>query len=768
MSTAAAALLEGLNEAQRRAVETVDGPVLVVAGAGSGKTRVLTHRLAHLIGGHGVPADRLMAITFTNKAADEMAHRVQGLVGDRHAGRAWVTTFHKTGLRILRREGEALGLRSSFAIYDGQDAQRILGRLAKDAGVDEKRLPARAIAHAISRAKDELVDADAFRERASGWPDEVIADLYAGYESALRRANALDLDDLIMRTVVLLRDHGAVRERWQGRFTHLLVDEYQDTNRAQYHLVQLLAAAHRNLMVVGDPDQGVYSFRGATIRNILDFERDYPDAIVIPLTRNYRSTATILDAANAVIANNRARTPKELWTEAGAGTPLVAHHVADERDEALVVVREIEDHVRRGGSLSDVAVFYRTNAQSRVLEDALMRVSVPYRVVGGVRFYERREVKDVLAYLQLLANPDDDVAFLRVVNVPRRGVGDRSVAALQARASADGTSLMEAARAAEAVAGLGGRAAGAVASFVTLLDVLRTELVAGASVADLVERVWDRSGYLRELQADGTVEALAREENVRELRSVALGVAAADPDAPDRGEDGLRAFLDAVALVNDQDQVADGDGAVTLMTLHTAKGLEFPLVIMTGMEDGVFPHVRSLGEPAELEEERRLCYVGMTRAEERLVLTHADRRALWGGVAYNPPSRFLDEVPAHLIERRGTPPPSGGGWSGGGWSGGGRSASGGGRSASGDGRGRAGRPRDGAGRSGSEDRRDGRGDDHGIGFRVGDPVLHPRFGRGRVTAVEPAGDDHEISIEFEEVGMKHLLLAYAPIVRGDL
>ncbi len=736
-------LLEGLNEAQRRAVETVDGPVLVVAGAGSGKTRVLTHRLAHLIGHHGVPPERLMAITFTNKAADEMAARVEGLVGGRHAGRAWVTTFHKTGVRILRREAAALGLRGSFTIYDGQDAQRIIARLAKDAGVDEKRLPPRAIAHAISRAKDELVGPDEFRERASGWPDEVVADLYAGYQAALRRAQALDLDDLIVRTVELLRDHPEVRDRWQGRFTHLLVDEYQDTNRAQYHLVQLLAARHRNLMVVGDPDQGVYSFRGATIRNILDFEADHPDATVIPLTRNYRSSATILAAANAVIANNRARTPKDLWTEAGEGPQLVVHHVADEQDEALVVAREIEDHVRGGGSLSDVAVFYRTNAQSRALEDALMRVSVPYRVVGGVRFYERREVKDVLAYLNLIANPDDDVAFLRVVNVPRRGVGDRSVAALQAHARAAGTSLMAAAREAERVAGLGGRAVGAVASFVALLDVLRTELLAGVRVADLVERVWDRSGYLRELQADGSVEALAREENVRELRTVAQGVAAADPDAPDAGEDGLRAFLDAVALVNDQDQLEGAEGAVTLMTLHTAKGLEFPLVLMTGMEDGVFPHVRSLGDPAELEEERRLCYVGMTRAEERLVLTHADRRGLWGGVAYNPPSRFLDELPAGLVERRGAVG-IGGGW-------------GGGVSAGGSSRGALRRSQ----RSADDE------PDDGVGFRRGDAVLHPRFGRGRVVAVEPAGDDHEVSVEFEEAGIKHLLLAYAALVRVD-
>ena len=737
-------LLAGLNEAQRRAVETVDGPVLVVAGAGSGKTRVLTHRLAHLIGHYGIPADRLMAITFTNKAAGEMADRVRVLVGARHADRTWVTTFHKTGVRILRREAAALDLKPGFTIYDGQDALRLVAKLAKDAGLDDKRLPPRAIANAISRAKDELVTAAMFRERASGWPDSAIADVYTAYELALRRSHALDFDDLIVRTVDLFRKHPDVLERYRQRFTHVMIDEYQDTNRAQYHLVELLASGHRNLMVVGDPDQGVYSFRGATIRNILDFEQDYPDATVIPLTRNYRSTRTILAAANAVIANNRGRTPKDLWTEAEDGPQLTRYHATDEQDEALAVVREVEDHVRRGGSLDDVAIFYRTNAQSRVLEDALMRLSVPYRVVGGVRFYERREVKDVLGYLQLIANPDDDVALRRVINTPRRGIGDRSVAALEAHALAAGTSLMEAARDADAVADLGVRAVGAVRSFVALLDALRTELEHGMGIAELVEQVWERTGYLRELQAEGTIEALGREENVRELRSVAQGIVEDATETTDGGQEALRVLLDAVTLVNDQDQITDGEGAVTLMTLHTAKGLEFPLVILTGMEDGVFPHVRSLSDTTELEEERRLCYVGMTRAEQRLVLTHADRRTLWGGVAYNPPSRFLEEVPEELVMRRGsvTAPTTT------------RSST--------------------ARASGGDDRRAGRRGSAGIdvvdldeGFRPGDTVLHPRFGRGRVLEVAPAGDDHEVSVDFEEIGMKHLMLAYAALVKVD-
>ena len=737
-------LLAGLNEAQRRAVETVDGPVLVIAGAGSGKTRVLTHRLAHLIGYHGVPADRLMAITFTNKAAGEMAARVRGLVGARHADRTWVTTFHKTGVRILRREAAALDLKPGFTIYDGQDVQRLIAKLAKDAGIDDKRLPPRAISNIISRAKDELVTAAMFRERASGWPESAVAQVYTAYELALRRSHALDLDDLIVRTVELFRDHPDVLERYRQRFTHLMIDEYQDTNRAQYHLVEMLASGHRNLMVVGDPDQGVYSFRGATIRNILDFEQDYPDATVIPLTRNYRSTRTILAAANAVIANNRSRTPKDLWTEAEDGPQLTRYHATDEQDEALAVVREVEDHVRRGGSLDDVAIFYRTNAQSRVLEDALMRLSVPYRVVGGVRFYERREVKDILGYLQLIANPDDDMAVRRVINVPRRGIGDRSVAALEAHALAGGISLMEAARDADAVIGISARAVGAVRSFVAVLDGLRTELDHGMGVAELVEQVWERTGYLRELQSEGTIEALGREENVRELRSVAQGIVEDATETTAGGQEALRVLLDAVTLVNDQDQVTDGEGAVTLMTLHTAKGLEFPLVVLTGMEDGVFPHVRSLSDPTELEEERRLCYVGMTRAEQRLVLTHADRRTLWGGVAYNPPSRFLEEIPEGLIVRRGSvgAPTST------------RSTT--------------------ARASGGDDRRAPRRGSGGIdvvdldeGFRPGDTVLHPRFGRGLVLEVAPAGDDHEVSVDFEEVGMKHLMLAYAALVKVD-
>ena len=716
--------LAGLDPDQRRAVTAVLGPVLVVAGAGSGKTRVLTHRIAHLIGDHGVAPDQVLAITFTNKAASEMASRVASLVGPRLSERMWVTTFHKTGVRILRRELGRLGYRSGFSIVDGQDAQRIVTGIMKDLGIDDKRLPPRAVLAAIGRAKDELVDHETFRSRADGYLEERIAEVYPRYEQALRKAHSLDLDDLIVRTVEVFELFPEVLAAWQRRFRFLMVDEYQDTNHAQYRLVTQLASAERNLMVVGDPDQGIYSFRGATIRNILEFEQDYPDAVVVPLTRNYRSTRTVLDAANAVIANNRGRMPKDLWTDGEQGVAILVHRASDEHEEAAFVAGVATEHVEGGGSLDDVAVFYRTNAQSRVLEEVLIRVGVPYRVVGGVRFYERREIKDVLAYVRLLVNPDEDVAVRRVINVPRRNIGERTIDAIGAFAARNDLTLMDACRRAEEVPGLTTRAVGAVGSFVDLLDLLRTELEEGLGVGELIERVWDRTGYLRELQAEGTVEALGREENLRELRSVADEVVArAEDDAATRGAEGVLNLLETIALVNDQDALdGGGDGAVTLMTLHTAKGLEFPVVVITGMEDGVFPHQRSVGDPQELEEERRICYVGITRARERLVLTHAEHRTLWGGLAYNPPSRFLGELPAELVEERGLP------------AAGVRSA-----------------------RGGIEPADPSAWD----GLAVGDRVRHPRFGRGRVMALDGEGARAQATVAFDDAGRKHLLLAYA-------
>ncbi len=731
-------LLEGLNPAQQEAVRAVDGPVLVVAGAGSGKTRVLTHRIAHLIRDHGVHPFEVLAITFTNKAAGEMAERVGGLVGERLGTRMWVTTFHKACVRILRKELPRLGYRSGFTIYDAQDSNRLIGQLAKQLGVDDKRLNARAIQTAISHAKDELVDFESYKARAQGWPETSIAQVYEAYEQALRQANALDFDDLIVKTVELLQLFDPVREHYQRRFSHLMVDEYQDTNRVQYHLVNLLSGGHHNVMVVGDPQQGIYAFRGATIRNITDFETDHPDARVVVLDRNYRSTQTILDAANGLIANGSVKRRAELWTDRGLGEQVVRYEAGDEHDEAAFVAERCEQLRSEGYGFDDIAVFYRTNAQARVLEDVFIRVGLPYRVIGGVRFYERKEIKDILAYARLLLNEDDDVSARRIVNLPRRGIGDRTVEAIALHARREGIGFVAAARQAEHVQGLGARAVAAVGSFVDLLDGLRTELQHDLPVGDLIERIWDRTGYLRELQAERTVEALGREENLQELRSVAQEIQERGDGAV--GEAGLAAFLESVTLVSDQDQLgtdaaddaddarseAEQDGRVTLMTLHTAKGLEYPVVFLVGLEDGVFPHVRSLSDPQQLEEERRLAYVGMTRAQDRLHLTHAEHRSLWGGVNYNPPSRFLEEVPDELVEVRSAR----------------------------------------VGSSAAKRRRDVEVlEIGGAEFRVGDTVMHTKFGQGVVRELDGEGERAEATVEFGEEGVKHLMLAYAPLVK---
>ncbi|MEX2549972.1 MAG: UvrD-helicase domain-containing protein [Nitriliruptoraceae bacterium] len=753
-------LLAGLNDAQRAAVTAIDGPVLVVAGAGSGKTRVLTHRLAHLVGDHGVSPFEVLAITFTNKAAGEMAARVGGLLGQRLGERMWVTTFHKACVRILRKELPRLGYKSSFTIYDAQDSNRLIAQIAKDLRVDDKRLTPRAIQTAISNAKDELVDHETYRSRATGWPDIQIAEVYSAYEDRLFKANALDFDDLIGKTVTLLQLFDPVLEHYQRRFSHVMVDEYQDTNRAQYHLVELLSGAHHNVMVVGDPQQGVYSFRGATIQNILDFETDHPDAEVIVLDRNYRSTQTILDAANAVIAPGSVSRRAELWTDRGIGAPVVRYHADDEHDEAAFVAEEAEKLRAEGATFDDIAVFYRTNAQSRVLEDVFIRVGLPYRVIGGVRFYERKEIKDVLAYARLLVNPADDVAARRIINLPRRGIGARTIEALDWHARREGMTFLAACRDAEVVQGLAARAVAAVTSFVDLLDGLRTELEHDLSIADLLALIWDRTGYLAELEAERTVEAVGRVENLKELRSVAQEVA--ERGGQESGPEGLAAFLESVTLVSDQDQLATtaaagvatdvaagvatdvaagvatdaaaagasepavDEGRVTLMTLHTAKGLEYPHVFLVGMEDGVFPHVRSLSEPEQLEEERRLAYVGMTRAQDRLHLSHAEHRTLWGGTNANPPSRFLDQLPVDLVEERGSTL---------------RSSPA-----------RRARNREVLEVAGAE-------------FHVGDDVSHPKFGDGCIISLSGEGERAEAEVDFVDEGRKHLMLAYAPLVR---
>ncbi len=720
------ALVEGLNPAQQEAVTTVDGPVLVVAGAGSGKTRVLTHRIAHLIRDLDVSPFRILAITFTNKAAGEMAERVGGLVGERLSDRMWVTTFHKACVRILRKELPRLGYKSGFTIYDAQDSQRLIKQLAKDAGVDDKRLSPRAIQNAISNAKDELIDFESYKAAATGWPEVEIAEVYRAYQDRLFRANALDFDDLIVKTVEVLQLFDPVLEHYQQRFQYLLVDEYQDTNRAQYHLVNLLASGHSNVMVVGDPQQGVYSFRGATIKNILDFEADHPDAHVVVLDRNYRSTQTILDAANHIIQRSSVTRRAELWTDRDLGAPVVRYQAEDEHDEAAFVAEECERLRAEGASFDDMAVFYRTNAQSRVLEDVFLRVGLPYKVIGGVRFYERKEIKDVLAYARLLANPADDVSARRIINLPRRGIGDRTVEAIDWHARREGITFLDACRQAEHVQGLAARAIGAVTSFVDLIDGLYTSLEHDLSMADLIELIWDRTGYLKELQAERSIEALGREENLRELKSVAQEVHERGGGAA--GIEGLESFLEAVTLVSDQDQLDDQDeGTVTLMTLHTAKGLEYPTVFLVGLEDGVFPHVRSLAEPDQLEEERRLAYVGFTRAQDRLYLSHAEHRTLWGGTSYNPPSRFLDDLPADLVEERGATRGSTPGK----------------------------RVRD------AEMLEVG-----GMEFHVGDQVIHPKFGPGQVAALSGEGERAEATVDFVEVGRKHLVLAYAPLVRA--
>jgi DNA helicase II / ATP-dependent DNA helicase PcrA len=727
-------LLEGLNPAQREAVETVAGPLLVVAGAGSGKTRVLTHRIAHLVRDHDVNPFAILAITFTNKAANEMAERVGHHVGSGVARKMWVTTFHKTGVRLLRRELPRLGYKSSFTIYDAQDSLRLVTQVAKDLGVDERRLPPRGIRDAISRAKDELLDYESYAQRAGGWPEEQIADVYRSYEDRLRRANALDFDDLIVKTVEVLQLFDGVREHYQQRFAHLMIDEYQDTNRAQYHLVQLLTGPDRNVMVVGDPQQGVYGWRGATIRNILDFESDHPDAQVVVLDRNYRSTQTILDVANAVIRSSPVERRAELWTDRELGAPVVRYRADDEHDEAAFVSEEVEKLVRSGTRedgtsyrFDDVAIFYRTNAQARVLEDVLLRVGTPYKVVGGVRFYERKEVKDLLAYLRLLVNEADDVSARRVVNTPRRGVGDRTVEAVDWHARREGTSFLAAAREADQVQGLAARAVGAVDGFVQLLDGLRAELDHDLPLPDLLDHVLDRTGYLRELQAERTIEALGRVEVVEELGSVVREFHERREGAT--GPEALADFLESVTLVADADQLDDEDaeGAVTLMTLHTAKGLEYPVVFLVGLEDGVFPHVRSLSDPQQLEEERRLAYVGFTRAEDRLYLAHADHRTLWGGTSYNPPSRFLDDLPPALVEDRGAT----------------RTTSAGKRA----------RDREMVELAGAE-------------FRRGDTVIHTKFGEGRITELSGEGERAEATVDFLDHGRKHLVLAYAPLVKA--
>ena len=734
--------LDGLNPAQHDAVLHTDGPLLVVAGAGSGKTRVLTHRIAYLLDECGVSPFEILAITFTNKAADEMKSRLSALIGP-VALKMWVSTFHAACVRILRREATHLGYPSGFTIYDQADAVRLTGYVLRDLNIDTKRFPPRGVHGAISAAKNDMVDAEVYSERASTPFETRIAEVFGEYQARLHKAGAMDFDDLLGVTVKLFQRNPDVLESYQRRFSHILVDEYQDTNPVQNEMVLMLGAQHRNICVVGDSDQSIYQFRGADIRNILDFEQAYPDATVILLEQNYRSTQTILDAANSVISHNLGRKPKDLWTDQGGGEKIIHYHADDETDEAQWVAHEMARlHDSEQFRWGELAVFYRTNAQSRVLEDYLVRVGIPYKVIGGTRFYDRREIKDALAYLRATVNPIDEVSLKRVLNVPKRGVGDTSVAKLDTWAAGHGLPFHEALRRAEE-AGVSGRALKGINEFLTLTDAAAEVIDEGP--AAVLERLLDRSGYVAVLEAEHSVDADGRVENLQEL----VGTAA---DYPDVGE-----FLEQVALVADTDDLEDEDSSAVVMTLHSAKGLEYPVVFVMGVEEGVFPHIRSIGEPDQLEEERRLAYVGITRAMQRLYLTNAWSRSLYGATQYNPPSRFLDEIPEGLMteaEGSRTHRGSGSGWT--------RRS-----------RGGSGRPSRPAPGTNWADYRDQVADqavssgavpaDGVHGFKVGDDVRHATFGEGVILDLVGQGDKTEVVVRFPGQGEKRLLLSWAPL-----
>ncbi|MFB9237374.1 DNA helicase PcrA [Plantactinospora siamensis] len=773
-----AALLAGLNGPQRDAVTHSGSPLLIVAGAGSGKTRVLTHRIAYLLAARDVHPGEIIAITFTNKAAGEMKERVAALVGPR-ARLMWVSTFHSACVRILRAEHEHAGLKSTFSIYDADDSRRLMQLVARELDLDPKRYPARMLAGQVSNLKNELIDPEEFAGRAKGPNERAVAEAYTLYQRRLVEAHALDFDDLIMTTVHLLRSHPHVAESYRRRFRHVLVDEYQDTNHAQYALVKELVGSAADasglppgeLCVVGDADQSIYAFRGATIRNILEFERDFTDARTILLEQNYRSTQTILNAANAVIDNNSSRKPKRLWSEEGEGEQLVGYVADTEHAEADWVAREIDrlvdaDETRPG----DVAVFYRTNAQSRVFEEVFIRVGLPYKVVGGVRFYERKEVRDALAYLRAVVNDDDTVSIRRILNTPRRGIGDRAEACVEALSSRDRISFGAALRRAGDAPGISTRAANGIGDFVALLDEVR-ELAATAPPEEVLEALLTRSGYLTELEESLDPQDAGRVENLQELVSVAREYTERAEAQAEEGGPGatVAGFLEQVALVADADQVPaddpDHQGVVTLMTLHTAKGLEFPVVFLTGLEDGVFPHLRSLGDTKELEEERRLAYVGITRARQRLYLSRSVTRSAWGQPSYNPPSRFLEELPPDLVrwERVEAAYTS---WSGTGGGVGGRSGAAG-RGAVGRGGGfTGGTPKAAqlAQRLGVDASRLSTASELPQAPKVaaGDRVNHQRYGLGRVLAVEGHGPSTRAQIDFGDQTM-WLVLRHAPI-----
>jgi DNA helicase II / ATP-dependent DNA helicase PcrA len=743
-----AALLDDLNPQQRAAVVHEGGPLLVVAGAGSGKTRVLTRRIAYLLAARGVAPGEILAITFTNKAAGEMRERVTDLVGGR-ARSMWVSTFHSACVRILRREAKTLGFTSNFTIYDAADSQRLMTQVIRELDLDPKRNPARALAAKISNLKNELIDWESARSRAETAEDILLADVYASYQRRLMQANALDFDDLIATTVALLQAFPAVAEHYRRRFRHVLVDEYQDTNHAQYVLVRELVGVgdastgddtesetpRAELCVVGDADQSIYAFRGASIRNIVEFETDYPDATVVLLEQNYRSTQTILSAANAVIARNPDRVPKRLWSDAGDGEKIVGYVGDNEHDEAAFVAQEVDrlsDH--DGIRPCDVAVFYRTNAQSRSFEDVFIRVGLPYKVVGGVRFYERREVRDALAYLRVLANPVDTVSLRRILNVPKRGIGDRAEAMVAAFADRERVPFAEALERAREAPGIATRSLNAIEGFTALMAEARSAAEAGVPPSELLELIYDRTGYLKELQESPDLQEQGRAENLEELVSVAREF---EDNAVEGGGTALADFLEQVSLVADTDEIPDeSGGVVTLMTLHAAKGLEFPVVFLTGMEDGIFPHERTLADTTELAEERRLAYVGLTRARQRLYLSRSVTRRGWGEPRYYPASRFLDDVPDSLIDWRRLPEPAMA----------------------------AAAQRVAPFGSAAGRRQAGPGLRPVIALDIGDRVTHSAWGLGTVVSTSGVADKARARIDFGgDVGVKELLLRYAPV-----
>ena len=734
-------LLEGLNPPPREAVIHQGSPLLVVAGAGSGKTRVLTRRIAYLLGERGVAPYEVLAITFTNKAAAEMKERVADLVGDR-AKAMWVSTFHSACVRILRQEASRLGYSNSFTIYDSSDSVRLLTVIIREMNLDAKQYAARAIAGIISAAKNELQGPADYRNSTTNHFEEIIAEIFAMYQKRLSAANAMDFDDLIGKTVEVLQRFPEARARYRSRFRHILVDEYQDTNHAQYILVRELVGTIEDgfplaeLCVVGDADQSIYAFRGANIRNILQFEEDYPNARTVLLEQNYRSTQNILSAANAVISNNEGRKDKNLWSQEGAGEAITGYVAENEHEEADFVVSEIR-RLRDSGESKpgDTAIFYRTNAQSRIFEETFLRSAIPYKVVGGVRFYERKEVKDFLGYLRVLVNPEDEISLRRIINTPKRGIGDRALDIIDQHAASAGISFWRALCDAKNAASIPSRSLIAINDFIHLLDSLRTLVEARTKPSVIAQAVLEQSGLLAELVNSADPQDEGRVENLQELVSVATEYEESEVD--DGEEISLSGFLEDVSLVADSDQIPDGEdhgGVVTMMTLHTAKGLEFPTVFLTGMEEGIFPHSRTLGERSEIEEERRLAYVGLTRARQRLYLSRSEYRSSWGAPTYNPPSRFLAEIPESVIS----------------WNTVTSSL----------------KPRTSAPRSfGPPPRATGKKVESTIVLEVGDRVSHDTFGLGKVVAVNGSGDRAEATIDFGSSGEKRLLLRYAPVER---